>query len=133
MKSSKVFLNDKFLNLSEAKISPLDRGFIFADGVYELIPFFHHQAFLLDKHLLRINKNLSEMQIEKCYDQEKEVYGMSQENKDLNASEFLLVTMKYLTDLDKARKHVKALEGSLKTNDHLIYRYLTKDDFGDRD
>ena len=30
MKSSKVFLNDKFLNLSEAKISPLDRGFIFA-------------------------------------------------------------------------------------------------------
>ena len=44
MKNSKVFLNNKFLNLSEAKISPLDRGFIFADGVYELIPFFQDKA-----------------------------------------------------------------------------------------
>lgn len=67
MKNSKVFLNNKFLNLSEAKISPLDRGFIFADGVYELIPFFQDKAFLLDKHLLRLNKNLSEMKIENIY------------------------------------------------------------------
>ena len=71
----------------------------------------------------------SSIEIEKCYD-EKEVYGMSQENKDLNASEFLLVTMKYLSDVERSKKHIRALEAELKTNGDLIYRYLALDDFG---
>ncbi len=70
-------------------------------------------------------------QIEKCFDETKRAYGMSQENKELNASEFLLVSMKYLTDIDKSKSHVRALEKELRTNGDLIYRYLTKDDFGD--
>ena len=69
-------------------------------------------------------------QIEKCYDEAKQVYGMSQENKDLNASEFLLITMHYLTDLDRSKKHIQALEKELKTTGDLIYRYLALDDFG---
>ena len=35
---------------------------------------------------------------------------MSQENKDLNASEFLLVTMQYLTDVEKSKKHIVHLK-----------------------
>ena len=72
----------------------------------------------------------SASQIEKCYDEAKQVYGMSQENKDLNASEFLLITMHYLTDLEKSKKHIQALEKELKTTGDLIYRYLALDDFG---
>tara|TARA_B100000925_G_scaffold291933_1_gene282623 strand:+ start:1782 stop:3575 length:1794 start_codon:yes stop_codon:yes gene_type:complete len=72
----------------------------------------------------------SSIEIEKCYDDKKEVYGMSQENKDVNASEFLLITMQYLTDIEKSKKHISALEAELKTNGDLIYRYLALDDFG---
>ena len=35
-----VYLNGAFMPLEEAKISPLDRGFIFGDGVYEVIPYY---------------------------------------------------------------------------------------------
>ena len=35
-----VFLNGEYMPLENAKISPLDRGFIFGDGVYEVIPYY---------------------------------------------------------------------------------------------
>ncbi len=38
MNENKVYLNAEYLPLSEAKISVLDRGFLFGDGVYEVIP-----------------------------------------------------------------------------------------------
>lgn len=72
--------------------------------------------------------------IEKCYDEKLKVYGMSQENKKLNASEFLLITMHYLhgeKDAEKAKKHIEALENELKMGDDLIYRYRDLDDFGE--
>ena len=87
-----------------------------------------------DKKLVSTAEKVIEasiLQIEKCFDETKHAYGMSQENKELNASEFLLVSMKYLTDMDKSTSHVRALEKQLRTNGDLIYRYLTKDDFGD--
>ncbi len=75
--------------------------------------------------------SLAQKNIEKCYDPKLEAYGMSQSNKKLNASEFLLITMGYLQDKDKATKHLRALEAELKTVDHLIYRYRDHDDFGE--
>lgn len=86
-----------------------------------------------DKDLEQKAKRLSLLaaeEIEKCYDESRSVYGMSQENKNLNASEFLLVTMKYLTQKEKASKHISALEAELRTDGDLIYRYLAQDDFG---
>ncbi len=38
---STVYLNGEYLPLSEAKISVLDRGFIFGDGIYEVVPAYH--------------------------------------------------------------------------------------------
>lgn len=74
---------------------------------------------------------LAAMNIEKCYDENFAGYGMSHENKKLNASEILLITMGYLTDKGKAKEHLKALEDELKTKDNLIYRYRDLDDFGE--
>lgn len=54
-----VFLNGRFLPLAEAGVSPLDRGFLYGDGVYEVIPVYSRQAFRMDEHLQRLNSTLN--------------------------------------------------------------------------
>jgi D-alanine transaminase len=58
-----VFLNGKFLPLEEAHVSVLDRGFIFGDGVYELVPVYSRVPFRLDEHLARLERSLGEAKI----------------------------------------------------------------------
>ena len=53
-----VFLNGQFMPLAEAKIPVLDRGFVFGDGVYELVPVYSRQPFRLDDHLRRLQASL---------------------------------------------------------------------------
>jgi D-alanine transaminase len=53
-----VYLNGQFLPLAEAKIPVLDRGFIFGDGVYELVPVYSKKPFRLDEHLRRLQGSL---------------------------------------------------------------------------
>ena len=48
------YLNGELLPLADARISVLDRGFIFGDGVYEVIPIFNDRPFRLDEHLTRL-------------------------------------------------------------------------------
>src|SRR4030081_1988675 len=55
-----VFLNGKFLPIEEAQIPVLDRGFIFGDGVYELVPAYSRVPFRLDAHMKRLERRLSE-------------------------------------------------------------------------
>jgi D-alanine transaminase len=62
-----VFLNGKFLPLEEAKIPVLDRGFIFGDGVYELVPIYSGVAFRLEEHLARLERSLAEAKIRNPY------------------------------------------------------------------
>jgi D-alanine transaminase len=58
-----VFLNGKFLPIEEAKVPVLDRGFIFGDGVYELVPVYSRVPFRLDEHLARLERSLAEVKI----------------------------------------------------------------------
>ena len=53
-----VYLNGEFLPLSQARISVLDRGFIFGDGVYEVIPVYARRPFRLTQHLRRLQYSL---------------------------------------------------------------------------
>ena len=53
-----VCLNGEFIPLGEAKVSVLDRGFIFGDGVYELIPVYACEPFRLPHHLARLQSSL---------------------------------------------------------------------------
>ena len=53
-----AFLNGQFLPLSEARISPLDRGFLFGDGAYEVIPVYSRCPFRMDEHLRRLQTTL---------------------------------------------------------------------------
>lgn len=59
-----VYLNHTFLHLEEAKISPNDRGFIFADGVYEVVKYYNGKAFRYNDHLNRLKRSLSEIGID---------------------------------------------------------------------
>src|SRR5574343_200531 len=54
-----VYLNGRFLPLAEAGVSPLDRGFLYGDGVYEVIPVYSRRAFRLDEHLGRLQATLN--------------------------------------------------------------------------
>lgn len=53
-----AYLNGQFLPLDEAKISPLDRGFLFGDGAYEVIPVYSRRPFRIDEHLRRLQQTL---------------------------------------------------------------------------
>ncbi|MEO6696941.1 MAG: D-amino acid aminotransferase [Gammaproteobacteria bacterium] len=66
-----VYLNGEFLPLDQAKVSVLDRGFIFGDGVYEVIPVYGGQLFRLNQHLQRLDQSLGGIRLANplAYDQ----------------------------------------------------------------
>ena len=58
------YFNDKYLSLSDIKVSPFDRGFLFADGVYESIRTYNKKLFRYEDHLDRLKRSLKEIRIE---------------------------------------------------------------------
>jgi len=62
------YLNGEWLALGEARISPLDRGFIFGDGVYEVVPVYHRKPFRVAQHLARLARSLGEVRIANPFD-----------------------------------------------------------------
>ena len=52
-----VYLNGQFVDQQTATVSVLDRGFLFGDGVYEVIPVYRRQPFYLEAHLNRLQKS----------------------------------------------------------------------------
>ncbi|WP_321373436.1 D-amino-acid transaminase [uncultured Draconibacterium sp.] len=67
--SNIVYLNGEFIAADDAKISPNDRGFLFADGVYEVAKYYNGKAFRFQDHLERLNRSLKEIGI--AYNTEK--------------------------------------------------------------
>ncbi|MBQ61977.1 MAG: D-amino acid aminotransferase [Gammaproteobacteria bacterium] len=58
-----AYLNGEWQAPEEAKISIFDRGFMFGDGVYEVMPIYWQQVFTLDEHLMRLRRSLDEIRI----------------------------------------------------------------------
>ena len=54
-----VYLNGDFIPLEKAFVPVLDRGFIFGDGVYEVIPVYNKKLLRLDQHISRLERNLA--------------------------------------------------------------------------
>ncbi len=61
---AEVYLNGEFMPLDQAKVPVMDRGFLFGDGVYEVIPVYGGQAFRLPEHLDRLDNSLSAIRME---------------------------------------------------------------------
>lgn len=53
------YLNGDYLPLAEARVSPLDRAFLFGDAVYEVLPVYASRPFRLREHLERLNRSLT--------------------------------------------------------------------------
>lgn len=60
---TRVYLDGRYLPLAEARISPMDRGFLFGDGVYEVIPVYSRKPFRLDEHLARLQRSLEAIRL----------------------------------------------------------------------
>jgi D-alanine transaminase len=58
-----VYLNGSFKKIREAQVSPLDRGFLFGDAVYEVIPVHDGKPLLIKEHLARLERSLSEIRM----------------------------------------------------------------------
>lgn len=57
-------LNGEFMPLGQARVSPLDRGFLFGDGVYEALPVYERKLFRIDDHLARLERNLGKLRVD---------------------------------------------------------------------
>lgn len=62
-----AFLNGQFMPLASASISPLDRGFLFGDGIYEVIPTYSGKAVGMKGHISRLSDGLQAIQIDNSY------------------------------------------------------------------
>jgi D-alanine transaminase len=62
------YLNGEWLPLASARISPLDRGFLFADGVYEVVPVHRGRPFRLRQHLERLDDSLTAIRLRNPHD-----------------------------------------------------------------
>ncbi len=88
--SSISYLNGTYMPASEARISPLDRGFIFGDGIYEVIPAYGGKLLRLDEHLRRLADNLAAVRIKQplTTDEWKKVlYEMISRNRATHGDE----------------------------------------------
>jgi D-alanine transaminase len=59
-----VYLNGQFMPIEEARVPVMDRGFIFGDGVYEVIPVYSRRAFRLAEHLQRLQHSLGGIRLQ---------------------------------------------------------------------
>ena len=67
---SLCYLNGEFLPLNQAKVSVMDRGFLFGDGAYESIPVYRRRLFRFDDHMARLERSLGKLEIEADLDRE---------------------------------------------------------------
>lgn len=81
-----VYLNGNFMPIEQAQIPVLDRGFIFGDGVYEVIPVYSRRPFRLDGHLSRLQNSLDGIRLPNPYAKEHWV-ALIAELIERNASE----------------------------------------------
>jgi len=80
------FLNDKYIDIQEAKISPLDRGFLFGDAIYEVIIAVNKKPFELSAHLTRLKNNISSLKysLSDQFDLQETILEVISRNKFLN-------------------------------------------------
>lgn len=88
--NNKVFINEDIIDLKDAKVSIFDRGYLFSDGVYELIPYFDSKPFLLEEHYSRLRKSLDMIEIKNPYDKDRWFHNIERFLKSCQYRDFYL-------------------------------------------
>ena len=94
------YLNGDYLPLSEAKVSVLDRGFVFGDGIYEIVPVYGSKLFRFDEHMARLGRSLAKVRIDNPHNREQW--------------------------LERCRKLIAALAEQGGATDQLVYLQVTR-------
>jgi len=66
-----VYLNGEYLPIEKATVSVMDRGFLFGDGVYEVIPVFYNNLLRINDHLKRLQNSLDRISLSNPYSDEQ--------------------------------------------------------------
>lgn len=100
-----VWLDGRLQPLAEARISPFDRGFLFGDGVYEVLPVYAGRAYRLDAHLERLDRSLREIRMDPVLDRAGwlEVFGRLVHG---NGGGDLLLYVQVTRGVEAERNHV---------------------------
>lgn len=89
----KTFINGEYLDSSDAKVSVFDRGFLFGDAVYEVLPVYNGQPFFVTRHIDRLNSNLKKIKIEvPQWDWHEIIHRLVAENNGGNLQVYIQVT-----------------------------------------
>jgi D-alanine transaminase len=94
------YLNGEYGSLRDAKVSVLDRGFIFGDGIYEVVPVYAGRLFRFEEHLARLNRSLTKIRIPNPHTREQW--------------------------LERCRKLVSALTAQSGAPDQIVYIQVTR-------
>ncbi len=86
-----VYLDGAYLPKAEARVSVDDRGFLLADGVYEVTPAYRGSFFRLDRHMDRLARGLRELRIDFDLDPVPEIHGRLLEENGLTGDEVSIV------------------------------------------
>ena len=97
---SLCYLNGEYGSLRDAKVSVLDRGFVFGDGIYEVVPAYGGKLFRFDEHMARLTRNVAKVRIANPH----------------NRQEWL----------DRCRKLLAALAVQSPAPDQLVYIQVTR-------
>ena len=94
------YLNGKYLPVSQASVSVLDRGFVFGDGIYEVAPVYGRKLFRFDEHMARLQRSLAKLRIPNPHDREEW--------------------------LERCRRLVAAVADATRADDQLVYIQVTR-------
>ena len=109
MDNKNVYLNGQYLPLCDAKISVMDRGFLFGDGIYEVIPAYSGHLFHFSEHIERLEHSLSSIRLANPY----------------NRAQWLDILMPLL-DVDQDQSiYLQVTRGVAPTRDHAFPENIT--------
>jgi D-alanine transaminase len=100
-----VGLNGKFLPLAEAHISPLDRGFLFGDAIYEVVPVHDGEPELLTAHIIRLDRSLRAINIRNPHD-DNEWRSLIADLIERNGGGTMAIYVQVSRGTDAGRNHV---------------------------
>tara|TARA_B100000900_G_scaffold177837_1_gene150753 strand:- start:32 stop:892 length:861 start_codon:yes stop_codon:yes gene_type:complete len=105
-RSEAVYLNGKYPSKDEASLSILDRGFLFGDGVYELIPIHNKKIFYMTDHFQRLKKSLELINVEPAIVDEIDFEKIINTLIDLNSYVNHFIYIHISRGVDEHRNHI---------------------------
>ncbi len=106
-----VYLDGNYTQKNEAKLSVLDRGFLFGDGVYELIPIYNRHIFYVENHLKRLKSSLNLINIDSSIIDDMQIIDIIKDLVSKNNYINHYIYIHISRGVDKTRNHIYAKSG----------------------